>query len=237
MVISAPLSGCRRKKTRLKMVFMTNIVQYLLQLAYWMMLAVSCMWLYRNTVKNKYAFAKGKLIGAVGSVLGLIAFDSCMNAFFNFARDAFGDRPDMYEPGVYERMYRVHGLAHLPVDSAAAMLLVGVGLLYWGVFSWRFTRPELSDLRVADRKQAKAEEDARNAFNLAGEVVTIRTTVAKGGLFSSTERFTEIETTEGVLVVNGEVGTIAKGIPVYRNGWGKVRVGGLSTRTFDLRHA
>jgi len=219
------------------MVFLTNIVQYLLQLAYWMSLAVLCKWLYVDTAKNEYAYSKGKLIGAIGAVLGLIGLDSCMSAFFNFVRDSFGGRPDMYYPGVYERMYRVHGIAHLPVSVAGAMVLVGVGLLFWGVYSWSFTRPEMNDVRHADREQAKAEEDAKNAFKPAGEVVTIRTTVAKGGLLSSTERFTEIETTEGVVIVNGEVGSIAKGVPVYRNGWNKVRVGGLHSRTFDLRHA
>jgi hypothetical protein len=214
---------------------LTNIVQHLLQYAYWIMLTTLCLWLYGDTVKNKYALAKGKFIGVVGAVLGLIGFDSCMTVFFSAARESFGIRADAFEPGVYEHMYRLHGIGHLPVDIAAAMFVVGVGLLYWGVYSWSFTRFEMKDVRLADRAQAKAEEDAKNAYKPAGEVVTIRTTVAKGGLLSSTERFTEIETTQGVLIVDGEVGTIAKGIPVYRNGWGKVRVGGLSTRTFDLR--
>ncbi|MGY6257303.1 hypothetical protein ACXIVK_27980 [Paraburkholderia caledonica] len=210
-------------------------MQYLLQVTYWMMLVALCKWLYVDTVKNEYASSKGKLIGATGAVLALIGFDSCMSAFFNFVRALLGDRPDLYDPGFYERMYRVHGIAHLPVSVAGAMVLVGGGLLYWGVYSWSFTRPDMKDVRLADLELAQAEEDAKNKFNPAGEVVTIRTTVAKGGLLSSTERFTEIETTNGVLVVNGEVGTIAKGVPVYRNGWDKVRLGGLHSRTFDLR--
>jgi hypothetical protein len=219
------------------MIFLTNIMQYTLQLAYWIVLAVLCLWLYRDTVKNKYAFAKGKAIGVIGAVFALIGFDSYVNAFVSFLRAGFGDNPDAYDPGVYARMYRAHAIGHLPADIAFVMLVIGVGLLYWGVYSWIFTRPEMMEVRRADREQAKADEEARNAFKPVGEVVTIRTTVAKGGLLSSTERFTEIETTEGVLIVGGEVGSIAKGIPVYRNGWGKVRVGGLHTRTFHLREA
>lgn len=60
--------------------------------------------------------------------------------------------------------------------------------------------------------------------------------IARGALtVTRTERFTEIETTQGVLVVDCEVSSIAKGVPVYRNGWDKVRVGGLGSRTFDRR--
>ncbi|CAB3754909.1 hypothetical protein [Paraburkholderia humisilvae] len=218
------------------MVFATNLLQYLLQLTYWMGLAVLVKWLYIDTVRNMYAFSSGKAIGACGAAIALLGLDSCGDAFFRFVRDSLGERPDAYDPGVWERMYRVHGITHLPVDVAGSMLLVGGALVYWGVFSWRFTRPEMKDVRLADRAQAKADEDAKNRFIPAGELVSIRTTVAKGGLLSSTERFTEIETTDGVLIVSGEVGSIAKGVPVYRNGWDKVRIGGLHSRTFDIRH-
>ncbi len=149
--------------------------------------------------------------------------------------DGFGDWAGAYDPGLWARMYRVHGITHLPVGAAGAMLLTGSGLLFWGVYSWSFTRPEMKDVRLADLAKNKADEEAERRFKSAGEIVSIRTTVAKGGFLSNTERFTEVETALGVLVVDGEVGTIAKGVPVYRNGLGKVRVGGLRSRTFDIR--
>jgi hypothetical protein len=150
-------------------------------------------------------------------------------------RDGMGDRPDAYDPGDWGRMYRAHGITHLPVGVAGSMLLVGAGLVFWGVYSWGFTRPEMKDVRLADLAKDKADEQAERRFSAAGQIVSIRTTVAKGGFFSSTERFTEVETTKGVLVVDGEVGTIAKGVPVYRNALGKVRIGGLHSRTFEMR--
>lgn len=217
------------------MVFVTNLYQYLLQATYWLGLAVLVKLLYLDTVKNKYAFTTGKVTGACGALLALLGLDGCADAFFSFVRDGFGDRPDAYDQGLWEQIYRVHGITHLPVGVASAMLLIGSGLFFWGVYSWSYTRPEMKDVRLADLAKNKAEEEAERRFKSAGELISIRTTVAKGGFFSSTERFTEVETTQGVLVVDGEVGTIAKGVPVYRNGLGKVRIGGLYSRSFDMR--
>lgn len=84
-----------------------------------------------------------------------------------------------------------------------------------------------------EQKAIEEAEQARQRFTSVGELVTIRTTVASGLL--STERFTEVETTEGVFVVEGEVGTVSKGIAVSKNGEGELRIGGLHSRTFPLR--
>jgi hypothetical protein len=84
-----------------------------------------------------------------------------------------------------------------------------------------------------EQKVAEKAEQARQRFTSVGELVTIRTTVASGLL--STERFTEVETTEGVFVVEGEVGTVSKGVAVSKNGDDEIRIGGLHSRTFPLR--
>ncbi|WP_124825627.1 MULTISPECIES: hypothetical protein [unclassified Burkholderia] len=142
----------------LEMLFLNNIGNYLMQVVYWMTLAIFCIWLYVDTVESQHTSALGKLIGLVGGVFGLVGFDSCSNAFYDFVRYAMGNRPGMYEPGLYERMYRVHGFTHLPAEIAGAMMAVGVGLLYWGVYSERFARPESKEGRIADRGEAKAGE-------------------------------------------------------------------------------
>jgi hypothetical protein len=85
-----------------------------------------------------------------------------------------------------------------------------------------------------DKQKAAAKaERARHQFKSVGELMTIRTTVTNG--FLSTERFTEVETTEGVFVVDGEVGTVSKGLAVSKNGFGEIRIGGLHGRTYTLR--
>ncbi|WP_156173986.1 hypothetical protein [Cupriavidus basilensis] len=84
-----------------------------------------------------------------------------------------------------------------------------------------------------ERQAADKAEQARQQFKAVGELVTIRTTVANGLL--SSERFTEVETTEGVFVVDGEVGTVSKGVAVSKNGYDKLRIGGPHGRTYSLR--
>ncbi len=85
----------------------------------------------------------------------------------------------------------------------------------------------------AEQLAAKKVEQERNQFKSVGELVTIRTIVAHGLL--SAERFTEVETTEGVFVVEGEVGTVSKGLAVSKKGYDEVRIGGLHSRTYPLR--
>jgi hypothetical protein len=84
-----------------------------------------------------------------------------------------------------------------------------------------------------EQEAAEKAEQARQRFTSVGELLTIRTRVASGLL--STERFTEVETTEGVFIVEGEVGTVSKGVAVSKNGNDEIRIGGLHRRTFPLR--
>lgn len=84
-----------------------------------------------------------------------------------------------------------------------------------------------------EESAAEHAEHVRQQFTSVGELVTIRTTVANG--FFSSERFTEVETTEGVFVVEGEVGTVSKGLAVSMNAYKQLRIGGLHSRTFPLR--
>ncbi|MGF6996900.1 hypothetical protein [Paraburkholderia sp. GAS32] len=83
-----------------------------------------------------------------------------------------------------------------------------------------------------EQEAAGKAEQARQLFTSVGELVTIRTTVASG--FLSSERFTEVETTTGVFVVDGEVGTVSKGLAVSKND-DQLRIGGLHSRTYPLR--
>jgi len=188
--------------------------------------SVICLFMFILVGINRYASIFGKLIAGIGCILLALSSDTLLTAAVNGLVD--GISPIVLEPE--------KPIVGLPLWLASLAFIVGVFSFYWGLVSWTFTRPEKIDERHAEGKKTREEEEARLQLNPCGQLLNIRTTVAKGGLLSSDERFTEIETSERVLVVTGEVGSVNKGVPVFVNGFGVVRVGAESSSpSFYLR--
>lgn len=107
---------------------------------------------------------------------------------------------------------------------AAIVTVFGTGVARVAMVGWTRYHEEQKAVQEANRE--------RQRFTSVGELVTIRTTVASN--LSTTERLTEVETTVGIFVVEGEVGTVRKGVAVSKNE-DELRIGGLHSRTFPLR--
>lgn len=87
------------------------------------------------------------------------------------------------------------------------------------------------------RKDGLSEEKARRAFKSHGTVTNVRnhTEASTDYFFNGLSGYTELETTHGPLIVDDLVGPISRGLAVYVNKSGQVRIGGLYSRTFELR--
>lgn len=194
---------------------MTDYAYTWLNLLLFVFYAALCGFVYARVVRNPYATRTGKFIAAIGGLLLIGSGPELVLAFININLLIAQSPPiSLVTP------------THLSFIHAVVLFLLGALTVWFGVGSWRFTRPDMREKRRADIAARKREEEGRRQFNLFGQLVSIRTTVVRSGLLSGTERFTEIETTAGVLVVNGEVGSVSKGIPVYRNGYHRVLLGG-----------
>jgi hypothetical protein len=115
------------------------------------------------------------------------------------------------------------------------LIVVSVARRAGGGFSWSLTRTGRLAQWSHARKIVQAEERARKAFKSHGTVTHVRNHAEKGDIFAGMAGFTELETTEGVLIVDDLVGAISNGLAVYVNQDGQVRIGGLYSRTFALR--
>lgn len=134
----------------------------------------------------------------------------------------------------------MHQIIQNPFALTAA--LGGLGLVALivarraaGGFSWSLTRTGRLSQWSHARKIAHADERARKAFKAHGTVVDVHNHTEKGDIFAGPIGFTELETTQGMLIVDDLVGSISKGLAVYVNQDGQVRIGGLYSRTFALR--
>lgn len=124
------------------MTTLLNVTMYLFQLVYWGLLLVLCKWLYDGTVKSEHASANGKIISATGAVLTAVGVDSCFSAFFVFVPESlFGISAD-----VLNGVHSVQGLTHIPVVFAGWMIFVGSALVWVGVLSKRWRKPQAEGL-------------------------------------------------------------------------------------------
>ncbi len=193
---------------------------------------------------DKFASPAGKVLALVGSLALLVGIDGVMGDLLGLldgSADAVrgGGSVPTFDPAAAAPAKGLSALGQAQVSAGWGWFMVCTGAIavYVGLVSWIFTPAEKHAARTAHEKaQEKATAD-RQAYRAQGTVTTVRNHVAKGGALSSTERFTEIETTTGVFVVEGEVGSMAKGLAVYKNGMGQLRVGGLHSRTFELRRS
>jgi hypothetical protein len=197
-----------------------NFIQIMCGLCLFMLFLLPMNWV----MGDEHASTGGKLLGGVGVVLLTAGLGS-----------------------VYANIMGLSEVSRLPETEAyralfeysmwVTLFLMGGGgaLIQLGVGSWVFTPEENRAAREAYEKAQEDERAARKIFHPQGTLVTVRNHVEKGGLLSSTERFTEIETTLAVFVVEGEVRSATKGVMVYRNGRNQLRIGDEDGRTFYLR--
>ena len=107
------------------------------------------------------------------------------------------------------------------VEIAAAGFFAGVA----STLLCRLTRTE---------KEKAAEEEIRRefgAYRACGTVISIRAVV------SGREVRTEVETTEGVFLVRGEIEYARKGAQVWFNGYRQMRIDNSGGRTYRLASA
>lgn len=134
----------------------------------------------------------------------------------------------------------MHQIIENPFTVTMALICIGLVVLRVtrraaGGFSWSLTRTGRLEQWSNARKIVLAEERAHKAFKSHGTVVQVRHQAEKGDIFAGPLGFTELETTQGLLIVDDLVGSISKGLAVYVNQDGQVRIGGLYSRTFALR--
>lgn len=178
----------------------------------------------KSVLGNKYASTAGKLLGVSGATMVIVGYDSFMG---NMA--GLGDTTIFGEEAFSTFFLFSKGLTFFLLFAGGACLYIAVG-------SWMFTSEEKRAAREADEKEQEDTEKARSAFHPQGSVLNVRNHVVKGSRRSQTERFTEIETTNAVLVVHGEVGSMSKGLTVYTNEKGQLRIGDHEGgRIFNLR--
>ena len=197
---------------------MLFILQTLYFAQLFMLLVLALKWVLRD----KYASMQGKLLGAVGVVFVTAGADSAVGDIANAM-------------GMHNKTEAFRTLFLFSTEVTLLFICTGGALLYIAVCSWVFTPEESRTAREADEKAQEDAAKARGAFHLQGTVMNMRNHVKKGGFLSETERFTEIETTMAIFVVNGEVDSMAKGLGVYVNDRGQLRVGDQRSRTFYLR--
>ncbi|TES70136.1 hypothetical protein E2P84_31095 [Burkholderia cepacia] len=143
------------------MVDLLNIEGQVIQVLYWLILGSLCGWLYGATVRCQYSTSTGKAIGTGGALLVLIGFDSSADAVFEYIRFGLGVLPENADPDVWHRIHQVHGLTHFPAAVAVTMVLLGLGMVWWGVRSNFFTTPEMQSSRKKDLVRQNADYYAR----------------------------------------------------------------------------
>lgn len=118
--------------------------------------------------------------------------------------------------------------------SAWFCTLWGWTAFYAGVRSWLFTHPDKRAARLADIAEAERKDAELNAFEFKGALVTVRNHLQNANGSAVRGTLSEVETTEAVFLIQGAVGSVGKGTPVYLNTKGQVRVGDNKSRIFHL---
>lgn len=133
-------------------------------------------------------------------------------------------------------------LLHNIYTLSIVLVLIGLLALFIarsagaGGFSWSLSRQGRLAQWSHARKIGSIEERRLRAFKSHGTVTNVRNhpEPATNLFFNGLSGYTELETTQGALLVDDLVGPISRGLAVYVNQKGQVRIGGLYSRTFEL---
>jgi len=126
------------------------------------------------------------------------------------------------------------GTVEVPGSVAIALAAAGCFLAYWGTHSSRFVTQGNLERRKQDQCDVEEEFRERSAFVPRGTLMNMRVSRLPGGFLIPPDTLTEIETTECIVVVEGEVGTAEKGATVSGDGNGRIRIEGIRG-TLQLR--
>lgn len=203
------------------------------QWMFYAMIATLFILAFRVSLEDPYANTKGKLLALMGALLMVVGVDTLIPAICNgISVSIAGEFPHPEEDGTPAALKSVLGI---PVHFALLASIVGFAGVALGLSSSLFTRPEMVEKRNADIEKEKELERNRKVFLPRGNLLTVRNHNNPGGLLSNPVRFTEIETSDAVFVVEGEVGSVSKGVPVYTNALGQLRIGSVGSRSYTLR--
>lgn len=166
------------------------------------------------------------ITNGIGSVVIFFSFIALIMSIHEGLTDAYLDRlgkvlyiigswitqigiTSMFTSQTFNTIYNV------PQTYCLPLFLLGVALCAFARKTFFFIRSEMLDQRLLEIKTVEDERAERKKFVPCGELVNIH----------RAEKCTEIETTEKLLVVSGEVGSYSKGAQVFLNALGEITIG------------
>ncbi|WP_155646917.1 hypothetical protein [Burkholderia territorii] len=193
------------------------------QWLYWA--ALLCMWIgfLLPLVREKSLSRLGALLGFVGTFMLFGGLDAIICAFITWmtGEGALADGTAL--------AYVWHPLIALELAPAMVIGVSGAVLCWLTEDTAFFIRPEGRAAWYMTRRKAEERAIAAALFQPFGNVVHTRSVVDKRGLV------TELVTTNGTLVIDGEIGSADKGQVVYINSFGDVRIGTPQARRLRRR--
>ncbi|KKI36119.1 hypothetical protein VI03_25445 [Burkholderia vietnamiensis] len=194
------------------------------QWLYWA--ALFCTWIgfLLPLIREKSLSPLGALLGFIGTFMLFGGFDAVICSFVTWMTDggALADGPA-------SAAYIWHPLIALEIAPAMVIGVSGAVLCWLTEDTAFFIRPEGRAAWYMTRRKAEERAIAAALFQPFGNVVHTRSVVDKHGVV------TELVTTNGTLVIDGEIGSADKGQVVYINSFGDVRIGTPQARRLRRR--
>lgn len=209
------------------------------QFIYLCVLSALAVHLIGEAVHDKYASRAGSLLALIGAgavLLGMAGVAMSVPGILHVMSNAVGKAagfPTQENFLIFEGYTAAEPFAPGAV-LAWTCVLWGWTAFYAGVRSWLFTHPDKRALRLADIAEAEQKDAEMKAFQQKGTLVSVRNRLHNDDGTAARGALSVIETTEAVFLVQGTVGSVTKGIPVYLDGKGRVRVGTDISRIFHL---